>query len=110
MVALYVLCCGLVSNGTLKSMPCKNFIAAISAGIVNSQVMVDLDYNEDSSAEIDGNYVMTDFNEFIEVQTTAENGSLKSSVLNEIISVSSDSISSIIKKQKECVAVYKNIT
>ena len=62
----------LVEAGKLETMPKINPIAAISAGIVDGQPLLDLDYREDSTAEADGNFVMTEDGRWIEIGTTAE--------------------------------------
>jgi len=62
----------LVTNGVLNESPLKEAVAAVSVGIINGEAMLDLDYNEDSSAEVDMNFVMTSRNRFVEVQGTAE--------------------------------------
>jgi ribonuclease PH len=62
----------LVKNGVLMELPLKEAVAAVSVGIIDGEAMLDLDYNEDSSAEVDMNFVMTSSNRFVEVQGTAE--------------------------------------
>ena len=63
---------GLVSTGKLASSPVKEAVAAVSAGIVKGEVLLDLDYSEDSTAEVDMNFVVTASGRFVEVQGTAE--------------------------------------
>ncbi|GIT62800.1 MAG: hypothetical protein Ct9H300mP21_03460 [Pseudomonadota bacterium] len=55
-----------------RNFPVKEYLAAISVGIVNSQPMLDLKYDEDKAAEVDMNIVMLESGEFVEVQATAE--------------------------------------
>ncbi len=62
----------LVEQRIIASFPLKEAVAAVSVGIVNGEVLLDLDYQEDSSAEVDMNFVMTSSNRFVEVQGTAE--------------------------------------
>jgi ribonuclease PH len=62
----------LVEKGLLNKLPLKEAVAAVSVGIKDGQAMLDLDYLEDSSAEVDMNFVMTSSNRFVEVQGTAE--------------------------------------
>lgn len=62
----------LIADGLLKKSPLKDSVAAISAGIISGQPVLDLDYVEDSSAEVDMNFVMTGDGRFVEVQGTAE--------------------------------------
>ncbi|MDR3764196.1 MAG: ribonuclease PH, partial [Acidobacteriota bacterium] len=62
----------LVASGTLKQLPLRDTVAAISVGVVDGTTMLDLCYEEDSRAEVDANFVMTGSGKFIEVQATAE--------------------------------------
>src|SRR6478609_4557507 len=62
----------LVQAGTLKAVPLKDFVAAISVGVVDGQVLLDLCYEEDSRADVDMNVVMTAGRKFVEAQATAE--------------------------------------
>lgn len=62
----------LIADGLLKKSPLKDSVAAVSAGIIKGQPVLDLDYVEDSSAEVDMNFVMTGDGRFVEVQGTAE--------------------------------------
>ena len=64
---------GLLAEGKLAELPTINPMAAISAGIVDGQPLLDLDYQEDSGAEVDANFVMCKDGRFVEVQCTAEN-------------------------------------
>ncbi|MBE3084752.1 MAG: ribonuclease PH, partial [Bacteroidetes bacterium] len=59
-------------NGTVKEIPINDFVSAISVGIVDNQLLLDLEYEEDSQADVDMNFVMTGSGLFIEVQGTAE--------------------------------------
>lgn len=63
---------GLVSKGLLAANPIREGVAAVSAGIVKGEVLLDLDYSEDSAAEVDMNFVVTASGRFVEVQGTAE--------------------------------------
>jgi ribonuclease PH len=62
----------LTAEGVISSFPLKEAVAAVSVGIVNGEVLLDLDYVEDSTAEVDMNFVMTSSDRFVEVQGTAE--------------------------------------
>ena len=65
-VALYQACGLLVSSGRIESLPFSNMVAAVSCGIYEDQVIVDLDYDEDSSAIVDSNFVMTEHGDIVE--------------------------------------------
>lgn len=62
----------LVGKGSLASSPLREAVAAVSVGIVGGEVLLDLDYSEDSTAEVDMNFVVTSSGRFVEVQGTAE--------------------------------------
>ena len=81
----------------------KTHVAAVSLGILDDQVILDLDYNEDSGAETDLNLVMTDSLELIEIQGTGEEAPFSKEQLNEMIEVGSSAIADIIEKQKACL-------
>ncbi|RNC67822.1 MAG: ribonuclease PH [Desulfuromonadales bacterium] len=63
---------GLVERGALVALPVKEAVAAVSVGIVKGEILLDLDYLEDSAADVDMNFVMTSSDRFVEVQGTAE--------------------------------------
>jgi len=71
-VALYDALASLVKRGLLTDMPLKGNVAAVSAGMVGGELLLDLDYEEDSSAQVDMNFVMTSGGCFVEIQGTAE--------------------------------------
>ena len=67
-VALSLAVKKLLKNNSLKENPIKDYISAISCGIVNKEVFVDLDYNEDSKAEVDANFIFSKNSGIAEVQ------------------------------------------
>ncbi|MDF1733324.1 MULTISPECIES: ribonuclease PH [unclassified Minwuia] len=71
-VALHIALKGLVDKGAIKSIPLIGQVAAISCGIYQGQPVLDLDYDEDSKAETDSNFVITDGGTLVEIQATAE--------------------------------------
>ena len=94
------------NRGVLETSPLKGCVAAVSAGIVNGKVCVDLDYGEDSTAEVDMNVVMKDSKEFIEIQGTAEGDPFTREQLDKIIDLAGKGIKQIEKEQKK---ILKNI-
>ncbi|MFL2721683.1 MAG: ribonuclease PH [Gammaproteobacteria bacterium] len=80
----------------------RSYVAAVSLGVLNNQVILDLDYKEDSKAETDLNLVMTEDGGIIEIQGTGEEAPFSIDQLNEIITIGSDAISDIIEIQKAC--------
>lgn len=87
----------LLQQGILAQNPIIEPIGAISAGIVNGEVMVDLCYEEDSSAQVDSNIVLTRSGKIIEFQTTAEGEPYEKAQLDEIFEVARKSINKIIE-------------
>ena len=71
-VALVDALTALKTKGLLQEIPLKEAVAAVSVGILNGEALLDLDYDEDSSAEVDMNFVITSSGRFVEVQGTAE--------------------------------------
>ncbi len=87
-------------RGLLKQSPLKQMIASISVGIVKGVPVLDLDYQEDSSAETDMNVVMTDSGGFIEIQGTGEDGEFSAEELNKMISLAQAGIQRLLDAQK----------
>jgi len=81
----------------------KSYVAAVSLGIKNNRVLLDLNYDEDSSADTDLNIVMNDKDELIEIQGTAEDAPFSKGELNDMLDLGSSAIAEIIKKQKACI-------
>lgn len=83
-----------------KHFPIKNYVSAISVGIVNDQVILDLCYEEDSTAKVDMNIVMTDIEEFIEVQGTGEEAPFSKTDLMELLRLAEKGNKELIEMQK----------
>jgi ribonuclease PH len=90
-------------RGLLKQSPLKQMIASISVGIVRGVPVLDLDYQEDSSAETDMNVVMTDRGGFIEIQGTGEDGEFNAEELNKMISLAQAGIKRLLDAQKKAL-------
>ena len=84
-VALYLARADLVESGELKKMPITTAIAAVSVGMVGGRAVCDLDYSEDSTAEVDANVVMTGDGGLVEVQATAEQTPLSRAHLDDLL-------------------------
>ncbi len=95
-IALSIAVEKLMDAGILLENPIIEPIAAVSAGISNGEVIVDLDYSEDSAAQVDSNVVMTKSGKIIEFQTTAEGEPYERSQLLEILDLAAKSIDKII--------------
>jgi len=88
-------------NGIIERIPINDFVSAISVGIVDNEVVLDLEYEEDSIAEVDMNFVMTGSGLFIEVQGTAEQQPFNKEQLDKMTELAADGIKKITARQKE---------
>jgi ribonuclease PH len=100
-VALYQAFHNLRKQGILPFMPLNKMIAATSAGIVNGNILLDLCYEEDFRADVDFNAVMTDKNEFVEIQGTAEGKPFTKEATDSLLSLAQQGIEKLFKIQKE---------
>ena len=100
-VSLYIAIKKLRENYNIQKPIIKNYIAAVSTGIIDNKPLLDLDYNEDSAAEVDANFVMTATKQISEIQITGEEFLFEDSQLNEMLDLAKKGISEIIEKQKE---------
>ena len=94
-------------NGTVKEIPINDFVSAISVGIVDNQILLDLEYEEDSQADVDMNFVMTGSGLFVEVQGTAEQVPFNKEQLDKMTDLAANGIQKIIARQKEIVGDLK---
>ena len=81
----------------------KSFVAAVSLGIKENKVLLDLNYEEDSAADTDLNIVMNDKNQIIEIQGTAEDAPFSKTELSDMLELGSSAINEIIERQKTCI-------
>ncbi|NLZ39351.1 MAG: ribonuclease PH [Firmicutes bacterium] len=100
-VAMYLALSKLVSDGVLAELPITDFLAAISVGLVDNELLLDLAYNEDSRAEVDMNIVMTDSGKLVEIQGTAEGAPFSREMLNAMLDLAGSGIAQVIKLQKQ---------
>lgn len=90
-------------------MPIRNFVSAISVGVVEEIPLLDLCYEEDSRAEVDMNLVMTEKGEYIEVQGTGERSPFSHEVFNKLLDLGKKGTSELIEKQKEALGEIADI-
>ena len=102
-VALHLALKKLIDAGELERMPLVTSVAAISAGIVDGEALLDLEYIEDSSADVDANVVMTGDDGLVEVQATAEQTPLSKASLDELLALSAKGISELRAAQAAAV-------
>ena len=99
-IALWHACRRLVAEGTISRNPVLDHVVGVSVGIVGGRVLADLDYSEDSGAEVDMNVVMTGNGRLIEVQGTAEREPFTRKQLDAMLSVATVAGRKILKEQR----------
>jgi ribonuclease PH len=102
-VALELACRRLVEEGKLRELPLTGSVAAVSCGIVKGTPLLDLDYPEDSTAEVDANVVMTGEGGLVEVQATAERTPLSRAHLDELLALAQHGIEGLRAVQAQAV-------
>ena len=102
-VALYCACATLVATGKLPSNPLLDSVAAVSVGMVGNEMLLDLDYGEDSIADVDMNVVMTGRGRLVEVQATAEGTPFSLARMNSLVRLAQSGIRTIQQIQMETV-------
>jgi ribonuclease PH len=103
LVALRLACERLIREGSLERTPLTGTVAAVSAGIVDGVPLLDLDYSEDSTAEVDANVVMTGDGGLVEVQATAERTPLSRAHLDDLLALAALGIDELRAAQDEAV-------
>lgn len=92
-----------LKKGIIEKMPLKDYIAAVSVGIVNGEPVLDLSYAEDSTADVDMNVVMTGSGKFVEVQGTAEGDPFPKETMDSLMNLASDGIRQLVDFQKTII-------
>src|SRR5205085_3839608 len=90
----------LVQAGTLTAVPLRDFLAAISVGVVDGEILLDLSYEEDSRADVDMNFVMTGGKRIVEIQATAEQHPFDDAQLQRMLVLARKGVESLIAKQQ----------
>jgi len=106
-VALALAARRLVSSARIKKDPMKMAVAAISAGLVGGEPFLDLPYAEDSAADVDFNFVMTDAGNFVELQGTAEKGSFSAQDYANLVGLASAGMKTLFRVQQEALAAAR---
>ena len=94
-------------DGAIKKIPVSDYVAAISVGILGGAAILDLDYEEDSTSEVDMNVIMTGGDKFIEIQGTAEREPFTKSQMDELLVLAKKGIGELISAQKK---ILKGVT
>lgn len=100
-VALALALKKMMEEGTIDEMPLKHLVSAVSVGLIEGEMLLDLDYQEDSNADIDMNVVETDTGQIIEIQATAEKNPFTRKQLDALLKLADKGIKEIIQHQKE---------
>jgi ribonuclease PH len=104
LVALQLACERLIADGLLERSPLVGSVAAVSCGMVDGTPLLDLDYSEDSTAEVDANVVMTGDGGLVEVQATAERTPLSRAHLDDLLALAAGGIEQLRAAQEQAVA------
>lgn len=94
-----------LKKGLIRKNPLRDYLAAVSVGVVNGEPVLDLSYAEDSTAEVDMNVVMTGSGALVEIQGTAEGAPFSLGTLDELMLLAREGISGLIGRQKESVDI-----
>jgi ribonuclease PH len=103
-VALELACARLREDGALDRTPLTGALAAVSCGVVDDEPLLDLDYSEDSAAEVDANVVMTAEGGLVEVQATAERTPLSRAHLDELLGLAASGIEQLREAQAQALS------
>ena len=103
-IALRLAVDGLIRSGKITVSPMRAFVAAVSVGIVGGVPMLDLNYSEDSTADVDFNLVMTDKSEFVEIQGTAERNPFSDAALGQLLNLGRTGIHELIEHQRRVLS------
>jgi ribonuclease PH len=93
----------MVRNGMIEKVPIKDSVAAVSVGKVKGKALLDLNYEEDSRAEVDMNVVMTGSGKFVEVQGTAEETVFTKREMDELTNIAQKGIKELTRIQKKAL-------
>jgi ribonuclease PH len=104
MVALADAIAGLKSQGLVAADPLRDFVAAVSVGIVDGEAVLDLDYSEDSGCDTDMNVVMTGAGHFVEVQGTAEGAPFTREQMQRLLDLAGAGVAELVTLQKKALA------
>ena len=104
-VALYQAINLLKTNYNIQKPIIKDFLAAVSVGIINEKPNLDLNYEEDAAAQVDANFVISESGNISEIQTTGEEYFFSRDQFNELFDLANKGVEEIISKQKACLSI-----
>lgn len=102
-VALYQAISKLLADGALSENPIREFVAAVSCDICDGEAVIDVDYGEDSTSQVDMNFVLTESGKIVEIQGTAEGEPFSEQEFSQLLELGKSGIKQIISKQKEAL-------
>lgn len=105
-VALVLALNHMCAAGSISRNPLRCALAAVSVGVVQGKALLDLDYSEDSTAEVDCNIVQTEQGELVEVQSTAEQAPINRVRFNELLDLADQGIAELLEYQQEVISKY----
>jgi len=103
--AMYLACRWMLEHGVIKENPITGFISAVSVGIVMGEPLLDLEYVEDSMADVDMNLVVKDNSDIVEIQGSAEKAAFSRELLNEMLDLGYRGIDELTKAQKRVLEI-----
>lgn len=106
-VALNLAITKLIQNQTITKSPIQEALAAVSCGVVDGKPVLDLNYSEDSHADVDANFVITASGKIIEVQATAEKSPFDEETFSAMLSLAKGGIQDLLKAQESALSAYK---
>ena len=104
-VALYLAVQKLMAEGKLAENPIREFVAAVSCDLYDGEAIADVDYEEDSAAQVDMNFIMTESGKIVEIQGTAEGEPFSEEDFSKLLALAKSSIKQLIAKQHEVLGV-----
>ena len=102
-VALKIAIDGLIKHGLVRGNPIVANVAAVSCGIVSGQALLDLDYDEDSSADTDANFVLASDGKLVEIQATAEENTFSEQEFTQMLGLAKQGVAELFAKQNKAV-------
>jgi ribonuclease PH len=96
----------LKDQGQISTIPIKNYVSAISVGLIRNEAILDLNYDEDSTIDTDMNFVMTNKSELIEIQGTAEGSTFSFTQLNEMIELAQGGCKQLFNEQEKILGTF----
>ncbi len=99
----------LLSQGKIKKMPIRSYVAAVSVGVKDGEILLDLNYAEDSTCQTDMNIVMTEKGDIVEIQGTGEEKPFTKGEMEEMLLVGEKGIKELIQIQKQCLGTIEQL-